>query len=74
MHVIVKADSTTGSWYGEIIVTHFGGVSDHAVAWEVPIAGAPTLTFTTRYNVDHLELSVNSDQALTNLRGKVIYV
>ena len=74
MHVIVKADSTTGSWYGEIIVTHFGGVSDHAVAWEVPIAGAPTLTFTTRYNVDHLELSVNSNQALTNIRGKVIYV
>jgi hypothetical protein len=74
MHVIVKADSTTGSWYGEIIVTHFGGVSDHAVAWEVPIAGAPTLTFTTRYNVDHLELSVSSDQLLTNLRGKVIYV
>ena len=74
MHVIVKADSTTGSWYGEIIVTHFGGVSDHAVAWEVPIAGAPTLTFSTRYNVDHLELSVNSDQALTNIRGKIIYV
>ena len=74
MHVIVKADSTTGSWYGEIIVTHFGGVSDHAVAWEVPIAGAPILTFTTRYNIDHLELSVNSDQPLTNIRGKVIYV
>ena len=74
MHVTVKADSATGSWFGEIIVTHFGGVSDHAVAWEVPIAGAPTLTFTTRYNVDHLELSVNSDQALTNLRGKVLYV
>ena len=74
MHVIVKADSTTGSWYGEIIVTHFGGVSDHAVAWEVPIAGAPTLTFSTRYNVDHLELSVNSDQPLTNIRGKIIYV
>ena len=74
MHVIVKADSTTGSWYGEIIVTHFGGISDHAVAWEVPIAGAPILTFSTRYNVDHLELSVNSDQALTNIRGKIIYV
>ena len=74
MHVIVKADSTTGSWYGEIIVTHFGGVSDHVVAWEVPIAGAPTLTFSTRYNVDHLELSVNSDQALTKIRGKIIYV
>lgn len=74
MHVIIKADSTTGSWYGEIIVTHFGGVSDHAVAWEVPIAGAPILTFTTRYNVDHLELSVNSDQALTKIRGKIIYV
>ena len=74
MHVIVKADSTTGSWYGEIIVTHFGGVSDHAVAWEVPIAGAPTLTFTTRYNVDRLELSLNSDQPLTKLRGKVIYI
>ena len=74
MHVIVKADSTTGSWYGEIIVTHFGGASDHAVAWEVPIAGAPILTFTTRYNVEHLELSVNSDQALTKIRGKIIYV
>ena len=74
MHVIVKADSTTGSSYTEIIVTHFGGVSDHAVAWEVPIAGAPTLTFSTRYNVDHLELSVQSDQALTNIRGKIIYV
>ena len=74
MHVIVKADSTTGSWYGEIIVTHFGGVSDHAVAWEVPIAGAPILTFTTRWNTDHLELSVNSDQPLTNIRGKIIYV
>ena len=74
MHVIVKADSTTGSSYTEIIVTHFGGVSDHAVAWEVPIAGAPTLTFSTRYNVDHLELSVNSDQALTKIRGKIIYV
>ena len=74
MHVIVKADSTTGSWMGEIVVTHFGGISDHVVAWEVPIAGAPTLTFSTRYNVDHLELSVSSDQALTNLRGKVLYV
>ena len=74
MHVIIKADSATGSWYGETIVTHFGGVSDHAVAWEVPIAGAPTLTFSTRYNVDHLELSVQSDQALTNIRGKIIYV
>ena len=74
MHVIIKADSTTGSWYGETIVTHFGGVSDHAVAWEVPIAGAPTLTFSTRYNVDHLELSVQSDQPLTNIRGKIIYV
>ena len=74
MHVIIKADSTTGSSYTEIIVTHFGGVSDHAVAWEVPIAGAPTLTFSTRYNVDHLELSVNSDQPLTNIRGKIIYV
>ena len=74
MHVIVKADSTTGSWYGEIIVTHFGGVSDHAVAWEVPIAGAPILTFTTRWNTDHLDLSVNSDQPLTNIRGNIIYV
>lgn len=74
MHTIIKADSATGSWYGETIVTHFGGVSDHAVAWEVPIAGAPILTFSTRYNIDHLELFVNSDQPLTNIRGKIIYV
>lgn len=75
MHVIVKADSANGSWYGEIIVSHFGAITDHTVAWEVPMGAAPPrLTFTTAWNVDHIELSVTSNQNLLNIRGKVIYV
>jgi len=75
MHVIVKADSATGSWYGEIIVSHFGAISDHTVAWEVPMGvSPPKLTFSTAWNVDHLELSVASSQNLLKIRGKIIYV
>ena len=75
MHVLVKADSANGSWYGEIIVSHFGTITDHTVAWEVPMGAAPpVLTFSTAWNVDHLELSVTSNQNLLNIRGKIIYV
>lgn len=74
MHVLVKADATTGSWYGEVIVTHFGPQADYTVAWEVNIGTAPKITFTAAWNVDHLELGLSSSAALTNLRGKVIFV
>ncbi len=74
MHVLVKADAATGSWYGEVIVTHFQSTASHVVAWSVPIAGAPNLTFGAVWNVDHLELSLTSDVALTKIRGRVIYV
>lgn len=74
MHVLVKADAATGSWYGEIIVTHFGPQADYTVAWEVNIGTAPKITFSPVWNVDHLELGMSSDVALTKVRGKVIYV
>ena len=74
MHILVKADAATGSWYGEAIVTHFGPQADYTVAWEVNIGTAPKITFTPVWNVDHLELGLSSNVALTNLRGKVIYV
>ena len=74
MHVLVKADATTGSWYGEVIVTHFGPQADYTVAWEVNIGTAPKITFAPVWNVDHLDLGLSSSVALTNLRGKVIYV
>ncbi len=74
MHVIIKADSATGSWYGETIVTHFGPQADYTVAWEVNIGTAPKITFAPVWNVDHLELGLSSSVGLTNLRGKVIYV
>ena len=74
MHVLVKADATTGSWYGEVIVTHFGPQADYTVAWEVNIGTAPKITFTPVWNVDHLELGLSSSVALTNLRGKIIFV
>ena len=74
MHVIVKADAATGSWYGEVVVTHFGPKVDYTVAWEVNIGTAPKITFTPVWNVDHLDLGMSSSVALTNLRGKVIYV
>ena len=74
MHVIVKADAATGSWYGEVVVTHFGPKADYTVAWEVNIGTPPKITFTPAWNVDHLDLGLSSSVALTNLRGKVIYV
>ena len=74
MHVLVKADAATGSWYGEAIVTHFGPQADYTVAWEVNIGTAPKITFTPVWNVDHLELGLSSSVALTNLRGKIIFV
>ena len=74
MHVIVKADAATGSWYGEVVVTHFGPKADYTVAWEVNIGTPPKITFTPVWNVDHLDLGLSSSVALTNLRGKVIYV
>lgn len=74
MHVLVKSDAATGSWYGEVIVTHFGPQADYTVAWEVNIGTAPKMTFSPVWNVDHLELGMSSNIALTNVRGKVIYV
>ena len=74
MHVLVKSDAATGSHYAEIIVTHFGPQADYTVAWEVNIGTAPKITFAPVWNVDHLELGLSSSVALTNLRGKVIYV
>ena len=74
MHVIIKADAATGSWYGEVIVTHFGPKADYTVAWEVNIGTAPKITFAPAWNIDHLDLGLSSSVALTNLRGKVIYV
>lgn len=74
MHILVKSDAATGSWYGEVIVTHFGPQADYTVAWEVNIGTAPKLTFSPVWNVDHLELGMSSDVALTTVRGKIIYV
>ena len=74
MHILVKADAATGSWYGEAIVTHFGPKADYTVAWEVNIGTAPKITFAPVWNVDHLDLGLSSSVALTNIRGKVIYV
>ena len=74
MHVLVKADAATGSWYGEVVVTHFGPQADYTVAWEVNIGTAPKITFAPVWNVDHLDLGLSSSVALTNLRGKIIFV
>jgi len=74
MHVLLKADSATGSWYGEVIVTHFNAVAAHTVAWEVNIGTAPVITFDPVWVTDHLELGMTSSVALTNVRGRIIYV
>ena len=74
MHVLVKADSATGSWYGEIIATHFNTNPAHSIAWEVHVDAFPNLTFDAIWNVDHLELQMTSDVPLVNVRGRIIYV
>ncbi|MFZ9657011.1 MAG: hypothetical protein ACO29V_15260, partial [Limnohabitans sp.] len=74
MHVLVKADTATGSWYGEVVVTHHNAVVDHTVAWEVPIGAPPNLTFSGAWVTDHLELSVVSDVRVDKLRGRILYV
>jgi len=74
MHVLIKADSATGSWYGEVIVTHFNAIADYTVAWEVSIAAAPTITFVPTWKVDHLELAMSSNINLDQVRGRIIYV
>ena len=74
MHVLIKADAATGSWYGEVIVTHFHAVAAHTVAWEVNIGTPPVITFDPVWVTDHLELGMTSSVALTNIRGRIIYV
>ena len=74
MHVLIKADAATGSWYGEVIVTHFNAVAAHTVAWEVNIGTPPVITFDPVWVTDHLELGMTSSVALTNVRGRIIYV
>ena len=77
MHVLVFAQAATGSWYGEVVATRDAN-SDTAevIAWETPLgATPPNLDFQATINASNvLELTITSNIALTNLRGKVIYV
>ena len=77
MHVLVFAQAATGSWYGEVIATRDAN-SDTAevIAWETPLgATPPSLDFQATINASNvLELTMTSNIALTNVRGKVIYV
>jgi len=74
MHVLIKADTAMGSWYGEVVVTHHNANVDHTVAWEIPIGSPPNLTFSGVWKTDHIELSVTSDVAVDKLRGRILYV
>ena len=77
MHVLVFAQAATGSWYGEVVATRDAN-SDTAevIAWETPLgATPPSLDFQATINAANvLELTMTSNIALTNVRGKVIYV
>ena len=77
MHVLVFAQAATGSWYGEVVATRDAN-SDTAevIAWETPLgAPPPNLDFQATINASNvLELTMTSNIALTNVRGKVIYV
>ena len=77
MHVLVFAQAATGSWYGEVVATRDAN-SDTAevIAWETPLgATPPNLDFQATINASNvLELTMTSNIALTNVRGKVIYV
>ena len=77
MHVLVFAQAAAGSWYGEVVATRDAN-SDTAevIAWETPLgATPPSLDFQATINAANvLELTMTSNIALTNVRGKVIYV
>ena len=77
MHVLVFAQAAAGSWYGEVVATRDAN-SDTAevIAWETPLgATPPNLDFQATINASNvLELTMTSNIALTNVRGKVIYV
>jgi len=77
MHVLVFAQAATGSWYGECVATRDANLDTaEVIAWETPLgATPPNLSFQATINASNvLELAMTSDIALTNLRGKVIYV
>lgn len=77
MHVLVFGQAATGSLYLEVIATRDGnGNTGETIAWETPLgATPPVLDFQASVNASNvLELSITSDIALTELRGKVIYV
>ena len=77
MHVLVFAQAATGSWYGEVVATRDDNRDTaEVIAWATPLgATPPNLTFQATINASNvLELTMSSDIALTNLRGKVIYV
>ena len=77
MHVLVFAQAAAGSWYGEVVATRDAN-SDTAevIAWETPLgATPPNLDFQATINASNvLELTMTSNIALTNLRGKIVYV
>lgn len=77
MHVLVFAQAATGSWYGEVVATRDANRDTaEVIAWETPLgATPPNLDFQATINASNvLELTMTSDIALTNLRGKIIFV
>ena len=77
MHVLVFAQAATGSWYGEVVATRDANRDTaEVIAWETPLgATPPTLDFQATINASNvLELTMTSNIALTNVRGKVLYV
>lgn len=74
MHVLIKADSAAGSWYGEVIATHYQGTVDYVIAWEVPIGTAPVITFNPVWDVDRIRLNLQSNVDLDKIRGRIIYL
>ena len=76
-HALIFAQSATGGWYGEVCCIK-DGVSNtdaYVVAWEVQVGTkAPVLDFRTSVTGGVLKLEMQSDTALTMLRGKLIFV
>lgn len=75
VHVLIKADAPTGSYYCEVVATTWNGQADHVVAWEISQgATPPNLTFTAGDNAGEITLDVTSDIALDEIRGKLILI
>ena len=68
--------AATGSAFEEIVATRDGnGNTGHSIGNEVLLGTTPpNLTFTTAINAGKLELTMKSDIALSDLRGKIIWL